>query len=166
MRNKIDYAKLVNEHKKTFKDIHDIALTISKFELDDNVRVELDEIITLSNIEKDSYNLKNDAKSFSNIVNSCCQIDDDCSEILMVTGDLIEDVNNLPEEVRQGFYEHMGIKPIDQSDQGISDELRKQIIRIQAYANGVFDGSMKYFPDEEDGDPDVPFIYEDEVKEE
>ncbi|MBD3310334.1 hypothetical protein GF351_03890 [Candidatus Woesearchaeota archaeon] len=88
-----------------FKMINTLAKEFSRYEMTENIKAEIDEIIKLSKKRKDMD-----------------QIFDDLQEIQMLTSDLVTKVNDLPLQQRKVWYYLMGVEEIDKADHGLSEE--------------------------------------------
>lgn len=93
----------------------------NKFELAEHIK---DEIKTIQEqLEQVKKIIKYNKSSFNKLMEISCSIEDCLSEIEMVSGDLIKDLNKLPEARKKAIYSLLGIKEITSEYEGLSDKL-------------------------------------------
>lgn len=144
-RKKIDYKPLCEKAVKIMKLTNELVNQISRFELSQPIRAEIDEIQELSQKNSKVKLKKPYKKLFSDLMEDFCQIDDDLHEIEMVAGELISEVNKLPQENRKTWYEFAGIKDIPKEFEGLSEELQEKIYEIMGEVSEILEKSSKYY---------------------
>ena len=93
----------------------------NKFELAEPIK---DEIESIQEQLEQARKIKHCNKdSFNELMELSCTIEECLSEIEMVTGNLIRDLNKLPEDRRRAIYYLLGIKEITPEYEGLSDKL-------------------------------------------
>lgn len=122
MKDKFNYKKACNEILRDLSKINLNIRELDKFELAEHIKDEIETIKDELNKIK-LISLSDLKKSFNNLMEISCQIQDSLSEIRMVSGDLIKDINKLPEERKKALYYHFGIKEITPEYMGLSDKL-------------------------------------------
>ena len=121
----------MGKNKETLREINKLAKEFSKYEMTEAVRAEMDEILNLS-----------DDDNTTDIIDRFVQIQDNLSEIKMITGDLIRKVNEMSEEDRKTFYAQIGVTEIEKPDQGISQDRLSVIHKMFDMVSEVVETSI------------------------
>ncbi len=117
----INYAEACKDILNLLCELESKLKIYNKFELAEHIKDEIESI--QEQLEKARKIKKYNKDSFNKLINLSCTIEDCLSEIEMVSGSLIKDLNQLPESRKKAIYLLLGIKEISPEYEGISDKL-------------------------------------------
>ena len=119
----------------------------NSFELAEYIK---DEIETIQEQLKKARKIKQYNKtSFNELIELSCTIEECLSEIEMVSGSLIKDLNKLPEDRKKAVYLLLGIKEISPEYEGLSDKLYYLLSDMFKIIWDIHERYLDYCDDEE-----------------